>query len=266
MTQSTTILSLLKALGSDNARDYLKTSLAASLDIVDALFHTTTGHTHTGAGTNAPKIPVGSLANGAATGAALGSDVTTLTGAQVLTNKTLTDPVLNGTVTGTGLASIRSFNPFIPAAAWELPATNFPQSEKYTSLTNWPAVRVLRFDAATAEACYVSVRLPANTPVAAISGKVLWFSNSATTGAVVWKITHLSRADDEALDTAGTANTATATAPGTAKQLDTASIALTVTDYAAGEHMLLKLERDAAAGGDTFAEDAYLVGVQVEFS
>ncbi len=89
MTQATTILSLLKGLGTDNSRDYLKTSLAASLDILDALFHTTTGHTHTGAGTNGPKIPVGSLANGAATGAALGADVATLTGAQTLTNKTL---------------------------------------------------------------------------------------------------------------------------------------------------------------------------------
>ncbi|MDE2096681.1 MAG: hypothetical protein KGL39_05485 [Patescibacteria group bacterium] len=40
------------------------------------------------------------LASGAATGAALGSDVATLTGAQTLTNKTLTSPAVNsGTLT-----------------------------------------------------------------------------------------------------------------------------------------------------------------------
>ena len=37
MTTATTRLGLLKAQGSDNARDYLKTSLAASLDTLEAV-------------------------------------------------------------------------------------------------------------------------------------------------------------------------------------------------------------------------------------
>lgn len=108
MTLSTTILGLLKGVGTDNARDYVVTSLAASLDILDGLFHATSGHTHTGAGTHGPKIPAGSLANGAATGAVLGADVATLTGAQTLTNKTLTAPTLTAPVIADFTASQHS--------------------------------------------------------------------------------------------------------------------------------------------------------------
>lgn len=65
MSTTTALLSLKKAVGADLARDYLKVDLAATLDILD--------------------------------------NAVTLTAAQVLTNKTLTAPAINGTVTTTGL-------------------------------------------------------------------------------------------------------------------------------------------------------------------
>jgi hypothetical protein len=61
MTVSTTELSLLKGQDSDNSNSYLKTSLANSLDIVDALFHTSSGHDHSGAHKGAPVTRAASL-------------------------------------------------------------------------------------------------------------------------------------------------------------------------------------------------------------
>lgn len=66
MTNLTTTLALKKATDSDNAKTYLETDLGGSLDTVDGLFHPSTGHTHTGAGTNAPRL--GQLVASQATG------------------------------------------------------------------------------------------------------------------------------------------------------------------------------------------------------
>lgn len=244
MATTTSRLSLNKAEDSDNANTTVKTQHNANWDVLDeAVLRTST---------------------------------------DTLTNKTLTSPVLNGTLSGTGVgtgatqvaagnhshsATASGLN-WLGAGTWEFPAANFPQPDKYASLTNWPALRVLRFDASTDETCYLAIRLPANTPVATITAKIVWFSNSATTGSVRWQLTYLSRADDEALDTAGTTGSVGGAAPATAKQLQTDSISVTVTGIAAGELLLLALNRDAngTSGTDDFAEDAYLVGVSLEFA
>lgn len=86
-TTTTPNLGLIKPTpGTNEPADVSK--LNTNSDTVDALFHGTTGHAHTGAAGQGPKIGSGGLASGAATGAVLGADVVTPTGAFDLTNKT----------------------------------------------------------------------------------------------------------------------------------------------------------------------------------
>lgn len=101
MTGTTTELNLATAQDSDDTEQYLTVNLVGALAIVDALFNASTGHDHSGAHKGKPVIAAG-LGAGSATGAALGSDVVTLTGAQILTNKTLTSPHMTGAVVDSG--------------------------------------------------------------------------------------------------------------------------------------------------------------------
>lgn len=158
------------------------------------------------------------------------------------------------------------FGPFIGAGAWELPTANFPQLDVYAGLANWAAVRVLRFDDTTGESCYALVRIPSKVTLTTMIFRILWFSPTATTGGVRWQITHKGLDDNENLDTAGTAEAVTATAPGTVEFLDVASITIaTPSAYFRGDLVMLKLERVPGHAGDTMVGDAYLLGVQIEF-
>lgn len=154
--------------------------------------------------------------------------------------------------------------PNIPAGAFELPATNFPQPLKYTGLTNWPAARVLAFDQTTEEACYApAIQVPAGFTACTIN--VFSLQPAATSGTLGWKITSKTFAEGEDMNAAGTTDTATAeTVPASAEMLQIVTKALTVTGWAAGELLLLKVARDTA--NDTVAEDAYLLGVALVWS
>ncbi len=101
MTGTTGELNLATCTDSDDTENYLTVSLAQALTILDALFNATAGHDHSGAHKGKP-ITTAGIAAGAATGVALGSDVATLTGAQTLTNKTLTSPHMTSPVIDSG--------------------------------------------------------------------------------------------------------------------------------------------------------------------
>lgn len=61
MSTTTPILGLTKNADGDNARTALSTDLPANMDAIDALFQGSTGHNHSGAGTNGTPIPYTSI-------------------------------------------------------------------------------------------------------------------------------------------------------------------------------------------------------------
>ena len=77
MSALTTILHLIKNADSDGARTALNTDIPASFDIIDALFHATTGHKHTGTGTDGPLIPAAEAWTDCALGLVQGAGVAT---------------------------------------------------------------------------------------------------------------------------------------------------------------------------------------------
>jgi hypothetical protein len=91
-----------------------------------------------------------------------------------------------------------------------------------------------------------------------------WFT-SATSGDVVWQLSTICRADAEVAEASfNTASTVTDTAKGTTLQLNDASITtVTVTGCAAGELLLLKVQRNAGHASDSLAATARLVGLEL---
>lgn len=98
MPTSTTNMNLTKP-GLTDTADI--TVIDGDMDTIDAHDHSAGKGVQIGStGIKAGAVGTTQLAAGAATGAALGTDVATLTGVQALTNKTLTSPALSGTLSG----------------------------------------------------------------------------------------------------------------------------------------------------------------------
>lgn len=145
---------------------------------------------------------------------------------------------------------------FLSPEGATFPTTNFPQLVK-NSGTNWVHY-TLDFDQTTSEACYYRVSVPNGVTVTSANIEIFSTQAAATSGTVGWTVTTLTRADGEAWDTAGNADTVTADAvEGTAGFVHKQTKALTVTGWAADEVLLVKIARDVA---DTVAEDVKFMG------
>lgn len=164
----------------------------------------------------------------------------------------------------------------LPPGAAVIPdgsATNAaPALQRAKSSASAPAPYFLQlaFDATTEEWVSFPFQMPADyasSPVAKLHYKMA----SATSGDVVWavQIAAVSDGDSQDVDAKafGTANSATVTVPGTAGHLDIASVTLTNADsVAAGDFVVVRIARDADAGGDTATGDAELVMAAIQYT
>lgn len=128
----------------------------------------------------------------------------------------------------------------------------------------------LAFDASTEEQCMWSFRMPADYSSAPVL-KVQYKMFSATTGGVAFeaRIAAVSDGDAQDVDANGfdAANVGTATVPGTAGHLDEVSITLTNADsLAAGDFVVVYLNRDPAHASDTAAGDCEVVAVALTYT
>lgn len=154
-------------------------------------------------------------------------------------------------------------------------ATNAaPQLARVKSSATAPAPYYLQlnFDASTEEWCCWSFRMPADYS-SALACKVQYKMASATSGDVIWGTQIAAITDGDATDAdakafAATANTATVTVPGTAGHIDEASITMTanIDSVAAGDFVVLRLFRDADAGGDTATGDAEFIAAALTYT
>lgn len=152
-----------------------------------------------------------------------------------------------------------------------VPATSNFATFDATAGTNF-VVPCLDFDASTEECVFFFFGATAYGS-GNLTVQVQWYADTASSGDVIWgaQLACITpNTDTQNIETKafGSANTVTDSHLGTTNQrLHSADITLSNTDsIAAGDYCVLKIYRDADAGGDTMTGDASLVKLVVSYS
>lgn len=137
----------------------------------------------------------------------------------------------------------------------------------YATSANRPDIAALQFDPTTTEYAQFSLPMPKKWDEGTITAKFIWaHPATATNFGVVWGLQAVAVSDDDTIDvTYGTAQTVADTG-GTTNDLYTTAetSAITVAGTPQAEDVVyFRVYRDAVAGGNTLAVDAYLLGVVV---
>ena len=147
---------------------------------------------------------------------------------------------------------------------WSFPTSNPGVPACHTGASH-TQLGTMDFADASNLSAQAHLKLPSDW-TSTVDAKFVWFT-SATSGDVVWQLATICRADAEVAEAAfNTASTVTDTAKGTTLQLNDASITtVTVTGCAAGELLLLKVQRDSGHASDTLAATARLIGLELTY-
>ena len=192
----------------------------------------------------------------------IGSDVTSLTA-----NWENTSSVVQ-TNSASWAGAGGSTNIWIPAAAWIPRTTSGCGVDSRELATNRQNFDELLFDAASNEFAQALTILPNNYNNGTITSRFYWTASTGS-GDVVWGVQGRAFANDDALDSAfGTAQTVTDSLL-TINDMHVSDATAAVTfagTPAANTPIQLQIYRDAAAGGDTMANDARLLGVEIIYT
>lgn len=144
------------------------------------------------------------------------------------------------------------------------------QRVKSSASAPTPYFLQLAFDASTEEQVCWTLRMPADYASAPVL-KVQYKMASATTGGVAFEARIAAVSDGDAQDVDAkafaAANVGTATVPGTAGHLDEVSITMTNADsVAAGDFVVVYLNRDPAHASDTATGDAEVLAVALTYT
>jgi Protein of unknown function (DUF2793) len=134
---------------------------------------------------------------------------------------------------------------------------------------NQPDVVSLDFDASVVEYAVVALTPPPAWNGQPFTAEFLW-SHATASGSfgVVWSLQALTRADNEALNTAYSSAVSLTDTGGVANRLYVSPRSTVITSagtVTAGGLLYLRMAREATAGGDTLAVDARLHAVRVFF-
>ena len=174
---------------------------------------------------------------------------------------------ISGTVLNTAGAG-GATNVWIPASAW-IPRTTtgcgVDSRELSTNLQNFDE---LLFDAGTNEFAQALVIMPNNYNNSTVNARFYWTASTGS-GSVIWGMQGLAYSNDDILTGAfGTAQTVTDTLLSiNDMHITDATSAITLSGTpAANRPIQFQIYRDAAAGGDTLANDARLLGVEIAYT
>lgn len=159
---------------------------------------------------------------------------------------------------------------WVPALAMIPRITNGAAPGLVETTTNKNMVATLDFDATTQEFAQVDVRMPKSWDEGTVSFIPVWTHGATTTNfGVVWGLDAVAIGNDDALDAAfGTEQTSTDTGGTTDDAYQgPESAALTIAGTPAeGDLVQFRIHRNPAAGSDTMAVDAKLIGVLVLYT
>ena len=132
-----------------------------------------------------------------------------------------------------------------------------------------PDMQVLDFDGSSEEHAQFQVAFPKSWNAGTVTYRVFWTSTATDTDAVIWTLEGVSVANAATIDVAyGTGVAVTDNNISDAEDclVSATSSAVTIASAADDTLTFFRIWRDADAGGDTMAEDARLIGVQIFYT
>ena len=173
-----------------------------------------------------------------------------------------------GTVSAVKIAGTETM--WIPANALYLPTTNPADSASVETTALRPELKVLDFDASTAQYAQFAIAMPKSWNLGTVTYQVFWSPSTTNTGNCIFGLQGVSCTEGDTADVAfGTAIEVTDAGIGTVEdvQMTAASSAMTIAGSPADDDQtFFQLYRDAADGSDTFTGEARVLGIKLFYT
>ena len=159
---------------------------------------------------------------------------------------------------------------FIPAQAMFGTTTNGADAQAVETTATRPELKVLDFDAGTAEYAQFSIAMPKSWNLGTVTYQVFWSPSNTNTGNCIFGLQGLSCTEGDTADAVfGTAIEVTDAGIATVEdvQMTAVSSAMTIAGSPADDdYTFFQLYRDAADGSDTFTGDARVLGIKLFYT
>ena len=159
---------------------------------------------------------------------------------------------------------------FIPAQAMFGTTTNGADANAVETTATRPELKVLDFDASTAEYAQFSIAMPKSWNLGTVTFQAFWTPSTTNTGNCIFGLQGVSCTEGDTADVAfGTAQEVTDAGIGTVEdvQMTSVSSAMTIAGSPADDdYTFFQVYRDAADGSDTFTGDARVLGIRLFFT
>ena len=159
---------------------------------------------------------------------------------------------------------------FIPAQAMFGTTTNGADAQAVETTATRPELKVLDFDAGTAEYAQFSIAMPKSWNLGTVTYQVFWSPSNTNTDNCIFGLQGVSCTEGDTADVVfGTAIEVTDAGIGTVEdvQMSAVSSAMTIAGSPADDdYTFFQLYRDAADGSDTFTGDARVLGIKLFYT
>ena len=173
-----------------------------------------------------------------------------------------------GTVSAVKIAGTETI--FVPAQAMFGTTTNGADAQAVETTATRPELKVLDFDASTAEYAQFSIAMPKSWNLGTVTFQAFWTPSTTNTGNCIFGLQGVSCTEGDTADVVfGTAAEVTDAGIGTIEdvQMTSASSAMTIDGSPADDDQtFFQLYRDAADGSDTFTGEARVLGIKLFYT
>ena len=148
--------------------------------------------------------------------------------------------------------------------------TNGADAQQVETTALRPDLKVLDFDAGTAEYAQFAIAMPKSWNLGTVSFQAFWAPGNTNTGNCIWGLQGVGVANDDTADIAfGTAQEVTDAGGGAVEDVLVSSVSSAITiagTPADDDYTFFQVYRDAADGSDTFTGDARLLGIKLFYT
>ena len=159
---------------------------------------------------------------------------------------------------------------FIPASAMYGSDTNGADAQQVETTATRPDLKVLDFDASTAEYAQFAIAMPKSWNLGTVTFQAFWAPGNTNTGNCIFGLQGVGVANDDTADIAfGTGVEVTDAGGGAVEDVLVTSVSSACTiagTPADDDYTFFQVYRDAADGSDTFTGDARLLGIKLFYT